>query len=110
MFEVKKRDGLARIAEYTRGEETVRLPCVMDTEILFPDLANRSFSNVPLAAPESFVATYLTQSQDQPVTVHPAIPAKASSGDCVMVANWNTILQNPRSYTEWLVRLKEQSP
>ena len=110
MFEVKKRDGLARIAEYTGGEETVRLPCVMDTETLFPDLANRSFSNVPLAAPEAFVATYLTQSQDQPVTVHPAIPPTASSGDCVMVANWNTILENPRNYTEWLVRLKEQLP
>jgi archaeosine synthase len=110
MFEVKKRDGLARIAEYTDGEKTVRLPCVMDTESLFPDLANRSFTNVPLAAPGAFAAAYLSPKNDQPVTVHPALPAEAASGDCVMVANWNTVLHNPRSYTEWLVGLKEHLP
>ncbi|MDD1681792.1 MAG: pseudouridine synthase, partial [Methanoregula sp.] len=109
-FEVKKRDGLARIAEFTSGEETIRLPGVMDTEALFPDLANRSFSNVPLAAPEAFVAASLSRSKDQPRTIHPALPPEASSGDCVMAANWNTVLDNPRNYTDWLVLLKEQLP
>ena len=108
-FEVKKRDGLARISEYTDGEMTVRLPCVMDTDSLFPGLANRSFSNVPLAAPEAFAAAYL-HSEGQPVTVHPALPQEAASGDCIMVANWNTALSNPRNYTEWLVKLKEHLP
>jgi archaeosine synthase len=110
MFEVKKRDGLARIAVFTSGEETVRLPCAMDTEDLFPDLANRYYSNVPLAAPEPFVARYLSPGQGQPVTVHPALEGKASSGDCIMVANWNTTLENPRNYAEWLIRLKQQLP
>jgi archaeosine synthase len=110
MFEVKKRDGLARIAEYACGGETIRLPWVMDTEVLFPGLANRSFSNVPLAAPGAFAAAYLPPSASQPVTVHPALTPTARSGDCVMAANWNTALENPRNYTEWLVRLKEQIP
>ncbi len=109
MFEVKKRDGLARIAEYACGGETIRLPWVMDTEVLFPGLANRSFSNVPLAAPEAFAAAY-RHSEGQPVTVHPAMPQDAASGDCIMVANWNTALSNPRNYTEWLVKLKEHLP
>jgi len=110
MVEVKKRDGLARTGILTSGDETVRLPGVLDTEVLFPDLADFSFSNVPLIAPEAFAAAYLPLSHGQPVTVHPALPPKASSGDCVMVANWNTALENPRSYTEWLVRLKEHLP
>ena len=109
LFEVKKRDGLARISEYTDGEMTVRLPCVMDTDALFPGLANRSFSHVPLAAPGAFAAAYL-HSEGQPVTVHPALPPEAASGDCIMVANWNTALSNPRNYTEWLVELKEHLP
>ncbi|MDD1680797.1 MAG: archaeosine synthase subunit alpha [Methanoregula sp.] len=108
--EVKKRDGLARTGILTLGEEIVRLPGVLDTEVLFPDLADLSFSNVPLTAPEPFVAAYLAPSEGQPVTVHPALAITASSGNCVMVANWNTALGNPRSYTEWLVRLKEHLP
>ncbi len=110
LFEVKKRDGLARTSEYTDGEKTVRLPCVMDTESLFPGLAEHSFSNVPLAAPTAFAAAYLPPGKGQPVTVHPALPPEAASGDCVMVANWNTALSNPRNYTEWLVALKEHLP
>ena len=109
-FEVKKRDGLARIAVYSRGELEIRLPCAMDTEILFPDLADRAFSNVPLAAPQSFASAWLSPGKDQPVLVHPAIPPSVSSGDCVMAGNWNSVLDNPRGYTDWLVRLKEQIP
>ncbi len=109
-FEVKKRDGLARIAVYSREEAEIRLPCATDTEVLFPDLAVRSFSNVPLAAPESFASAWLTPGKDQPYLVHPAVPPSVSSGDCVMAGNWNTTLDNPRSYSDWLVRLKEQIP
>jgi archaeosine synthase len=110
LFEVKKRDGLARISVFTSRDATVRLPGAMETEALFPDLEDRSFSNVPLTAPEVFVAKYLSSSLNPPVTVHPALPGNASSGDCVMVANWGCALQNPRSYTEWLIRLKEHLP
>jgi len=109
-FEVKKQDGLARIAEFTRGGKTIRLPCAMDTGALFSELADRSFSNVPLAAPEAFAAAYLPSGKGQPVTVHPALQPEAASGDCVMVANWNTVLDNPRNYIEWLIRLKEIIP
>ena len=108
--EVKKRDGLARIAVYSCGDEVIRLPCAIDTDTLFPDLADRSFTNVPLAAPESFASAFFVPAKGQPVLVHPALSPDTSSGDCVMAGNWNTVLDNPRSYSDWLVRLKEQIP
>lgn len=110
LFEVKRRDGLARISLYTVGEDTFRLPSVMDTDSLFPGLAGLSMTNVPLTAPEAFASMYLTPPEGQPVPVHPSVPHAASSGDCVMVANWNTAFSNPRRYVDWLVGLKTTIP
>ncbi|RXE55233.1 pseudouridine synthase [Methanoculleus taiwanensis] len=107
-YEAKKRDGLARISTFEDGDRGLSLPAAVETEILFPDLAARAFSNVPLAADPSFVRRYLAVGAGQPVAIHPAAENTASSGDAVMAADWHTALQNPRNYVEWLVALKEQ--
>ncbi len=109
-FEVKKRDGLARISILFHELGDIRLPCVMDMDPLFPGLANLSISNVPLGAPAPFASAYLAKGNDQPVVVHPTVTPTASSGDCVMVSGWNTAISNPRSYTGWLVHLKSIIP
>jgi archaeosine synthase len=108
--EVKRRDGPARISILTTPDGPVRLPAVMDTLRLFPDLASREFSNVPLAAPEPFASRYHCRGSGQPVAVHPALVPDVSSGDCVLVPGWHTALANPRNYVDWLVHLKEAIP
>jgi len=109
-YEVKRRDGPARISVLTTADGPVRLPAVMDTLRLFPDLARRGLSNVPLAAPESFAGRYHYPGSGQPVAVHPALIPDVSSGDCVLVPGWHTALSNPRDYVHWLVHLKETIP
>jgi archaeosine synthase len=108
---VKRRDGLARTGVFTSGGTTLTFPAAVDTDTLFPSLASLRHANVPLSAPPEFAARYLVKSESvQPVPIHPSVPPKAQSGDCVMVANWHTAPANPRSYVEWLVSLKEQVP
>ena len=109
-FEVKKRDGLARIAVFALDDRSITLPAVLDTDEIFPDLRERGFTHVPLGADEAFASRYLPARKDLPVTLHPAVPPAAASGDGVMIANWHTALANPRNYTDWLVRLKTQAP
>jgi archaeosine synthase len=108
--EVKRRDGPARISVLTTADGPVRLPAVMDTLRLFPDLASRELSNVPLAAPELFAMRYHCRGSGQPVAVHPALVPEVSSGDCVLVPGWHTALANPRDFVDWLVHLKEAIP
>jgi len=108
--EVKRRDGPARISILTTPDGPVRLPAVMDTLRLFPDLSSRELSNVPLAAPEPFARRYHCRGSGQPVAVHPALVPDVSSGDCVLVPGWHTALSNPRNYVDWLVHLKEAIP
>ncbi len=109
-FEVKRRDGLARISVLTTSDGPILLPAAADTLRLFPDLACREFSNVPLAAPEDFARTYHHRGSGQPVAIHPAVVPDADSGDCVLVSGWHTALANPRDYVDWLVQLKEAVP
>ncbi len=109
-YEVKRRDGLARISVLTTHDGPLRLPGVTDTLRFFPDLACRELSNVPLAAPGDFARRYFYRGSGQPVAIHPALPPDAASGDCVVVPGWHTTLAHPRSYVEWLVRLKEAVP
>jgi archaeosine synthase len=108
-FEVKRRDGLARIGEYHDGTADLSLPAAVDTELLFPGLADHPWSNIPLQAPREFVEEYF-EPTEQPVQVHPLADVTADSGACVMVANWHTTLDNPRAYVRWLVGLKESQP
>lgn len=109
-YEVLRRDGLARISVLASPDGPIRLPAVVDPLRLFPDLACRELSNVPLAAPEEFARRYHRRGSGQPIAVHPALEPDASSGDSVLVPCWNTALSNPRDYVDWLVRLKEAVP
>lgn len=105
-FEVKRRDGLARISSYLTEEGPLELPCAVDTGTLFPDLSQRRLSNVPLSAPANFAGRYRYSGEGQPVEVHPAAIPRVSSGDCVMVPCWSAALSNPRDYVSWLVSMK----
>lgn len=108
--EIKRRDGLARTGIFIVNNHTIRIPAVLDTAALFPALTTMSGTNIPLAADKEFVRTFHVQHGDQPVTIHPLLDNPAHSGDCVMVANVHTALQNPRDYVSWLVALKEKTP
>jgi archaeosine synthase len=110
-FEVKRRDGLARISIFRHEERSIHLPSAVDTLELFPDLGKRALSNVPLPAPDDFARSWFVQGTGQPVAVHPALDEQVvSSGDCVMVGNVHTALANPRDFTTWLIGLKQKIP
>jgi archaeosine synthase len=109
-FEVKRRDTLARVSLLTTASGSVRLPAVADMPTLFPDLSCREFSNVPLSAPEAFARRYHARGSGLPVAVHPALEPDVSSGDCVIVPCWHTVLSHPREYVEWLITLKGAIP
>ena len=109
-FDIRKRDGLARAGIVSIDERRIPFPAVIDAEAIFPSLAIQTDTNVPLSAPPAFVGTYLVKNEGQPVTIHPALPNLAVSGDVVMAANWHTALANPRHYVTWLKDLKEKTP
>ncbi len=112
-FDIKKRDGLARTGLMS-GDEVpgapVPFPAVIDIESLFPALASRGCTNVPLSAPPEFAKTYVPTGAGMPVTIHPALENPAISGDVVMAANWYTALANPRQYVAWFKALREKTP
>ncbi|MDD1702581.1 MAG: DUF5591 domain-containing protein, partial [Methanoregula sp.] len=112
-IDIRKRDGLARTGILSGDNGSipqVPFPAVLDTETVFPSLAARGCTNVPLGAPAEFVKTYIPRGRDQPVTIHPAFENPAESGDIVMAAGWHTALANPRQYVAWLKALKEKTP
>jgi len=109
-FDIRKRDGLARIGVLDTGTMTVKLPAAADTEVLFPALANVPFINIPLSAPAKLVQEFPPVIPGGPVIIHPQMETTAKSGDCVMAANWQTAFSNPRNYVDWLVALKEKTP
>jgi archaeosine synthase len=110
-FTIRKRDGLARIAFFqAEGDEPIKLPTARECDVLFPALESTGFTNLPLSAPPSLVKDYPPVTGIQPVVIHPHLDNTAQSGDCVMVANWHTALENPRNYVNWLISLKEKTP
>jgi len=109
-IDIRKRDGLARAGLLSLDNKTLPFPAVLETETVFPSLATRDGTNVPLGAPAEFVKTWITKGRDQPVAIHPALENPAESGDVVMPAGWHTALANPRKYTEWLKILKDKTP
>lgn len=110
-FNIRKRDGLARTGTFEPdGAPAVKLPAALDTEALFPALGQYAIANVPLAAPASFVKEFLPRDGSQPVMIHPLQENIATSGNCVMAAGWHIAMANPRTYTEWLITLKEKTP
>ena len=109
-MEIKRRDGLARSGLLTIDDAPLLFPAAIETEMIFPSLGARQHTNVPLSAPTGFAATYIKNNGEQPIAIHPSLDNPATSGDCVLVANWQTALSNPRNYVKWLVALKEKTP
>ncbi|HPD74729.1 MAG TPA: archaeosine synthase subunit alpha [Methanoregulaceae archaeon] len=110
--DIRRRDGLARGGMITAGTARVPFPAALDTGPLFPALMNQQGTNVPLGADPAFARTYILQPEGtgEPVIIHPALPTDiAHSGDCVVVANWHTVMDNPRQYVDYLVILKEKT-
>ena len=108
--DIRRRDGLARSGTFSAGDLILPFPAVIDTVQLFPSLMAQKLTNVPLAADAEFARAYVEQPDGQPAVIHPALENPAKSGDVVMAANWNTVLENPRQYVEYLVALKEKTP
>ncbi|GAA5262640.1 archaeosine synthase subunit alpha [Methanocalculus sp. MC3] len=109
-FEVRRRDGLARYGLYTTGDVTIETPAVIDPITVFPDLASRPFSNIPLQADEAFVKEWFEQAGEQPIPVHPVLSEGISSGDAAIISCWHTALTNPRTYTEWVEQFISSLP
>ncbi|MDD1677191.1 MAG: archaeosine synthase subunit alpha [Methanomicrobiales archaeon] len=108
--DIKKRDFLARTGFFTHGGERIPLPAVVNMQDLFPDLAMRTRTNIPLAAPAAFVTKYHSSGPTEPFEVHPNMSGAVPSGSCVMVANWHTAFHHPRDYVGWLLALRERIP
>jgi archaeosine synthase len=109
-FDIRKRDGLARSGIFQTDTNSLKLPTALAVETLFPDLDTRDGTNLPLCAPSALVKHYPPRNNGQPVSIHPHLDNPAHSGDCVMVADWQTALLNPRNYVDWLIGLKEKTP
>jgi archaeosine synthase len=109
-FDIRKRDGLARSGIFQTDTLSLKLPAALAIETLFPDLDTRDGINLPLCAPSAMVKSYPPFKNGQPVTIHPHLDNPAHSGDCVMVADWQTALLHPRNYVDWLIGLKEKTP
>jgi len=103
-FEVRRRDGLARTGVYTTGEVTIATPAIIDPLTVFPDLANRPHSHIPLQANEGWIAAYGKKPAGQPYPVYPASPGGIGSGDAVIMPCWHTALTHPRQYADWIQR------
>jgi archaeosine synthase len=110
LFDIRRRDCLAREGIFSRGDFTVRTPGVIDIPAVFPDLDREAGTNVPLAADAAFVSRYHHPGTGSPVVVHPLGQEEVSSGDLVVVANWHTVLSRPPDFVRYLAALKERLP
>ncbi|HUU75248.1 MAG TPA: archaeosine synthase subunit alpha [Methanoregulaceae archaeon] len=110
MFDIKKRDGMARIGIFSNEGVEITLPAAIEPQDIFPDLRKECLTNIPLSADREFTARYFEHPPGQPVPVHPAIHPDAESGACIMVPCWHTAFFNPRNYVNWLIRLKSMVP
>ena len=107
----RRRDGLARTGVLYQGARPpLRLPAVAGWREHFADPGTLQNTNLPLCAPVAFVSQYPPPEGIQPVSIHPQRENRAQSGDCVMVAGWQTAFHNPRNYVDWLIGLKEKTP
>ncbi|MBR4987790.1 MAG: DUF5591 domain-containing protein [Methanocorpusculum sp.] len=103
VFDVRKRDGLARIGLLKDGETVVSTPAVCDMQALFPSLGERGFTNLPLSAGVSDAEAYFTAGAE-PSAVHPNAEAAEDAG-VYLFANWNNTLTDSRRYIEYLEKL-----
>ncbi len=109
-FEIRHRDGLARIIILRRMDREFVLPAALDTEELFPTLGTRRHSNIPISAPPGFVREYGHAGTEEPYTIHPAGVFTVPGGEVAIVPGWHTALENPEQYVNWLIALKERVP
>jgi archaeosine synthase len=110
LFEIRRRDCLAREGIFSHGDLTIRTPGIIDIPKVFPDLDRETGTNVPLAADAAFVSRYHRPGAGAPVVVHPLGEEKVASGDLVVVANWHTVLSRPREFVRHLASLKGRLP
>ncbi|HJJ68776.1 MAG TPA: archaeosine synthase subunit alpha [Methanocorpusculum sp.] len=103
VFDVRKRDGLARIGMLKNGETVLSTPAVCDMQELFPSLGERGFTNLPLSAGVSDAEAFF-EAGVEPSAVHPNAEAADDAG-VYLFANWNNTLTDSRRYIEYLEKL-----
>ncbi|MGE5832625.1 MAG: pseudouridine synthase, partial [Methanomicrobiales archaeon] len=110
LFDIRRRDCLAREGTFSREGYSVRTPGIIDIPDVFPGLDGETGTNVPLSADAEFVSRYHHPGTESPVVVHPLGREEVSPGDLVIVANWQTTLSRPRDFVRYLVSLKGRLP
>ncbi|MGA2934929.1 MAG: archaeosine synthase subunit alpha [Methanomicrobiales archaeon] len=110
LFDIRRRDCLAREGIYSHGDLGVRTPGIIDIPAFFPALDRETVTNVPLSASAGFVSRYRRSGEGSPVVVHPLGKEPVTSGDLVVVANWHTILARPPDFVSYLAALKGRIP
>lgn len=103
VFDVRKRDGLARIGMLKNGETVLSTPAVCDMQELFPSLGERGFTNLPLSAGVSDAEAFF-EAGVEPSAVHPNAEAADDAG-VYLFANWNNTLTDSRRYIEYLEKI-----
>jgi len=106
LFNIRRRDCLAREGTYAHGEREVRTPGIIDIPAFFPALDRETGTNVPLSASAGFVSRYQHPGDGSPVVVHPLGKESVASGALVVVANWHTVLSRPHDFIRYLTTLK----
>jgi archaeosine synthase len=110
LFDIRRRDSLAREGIYSHGDLAVRTPGIIDIPAFFPALDRETGTNVPLSASAGFVSRYQHPGDGSPVVVHPLGKESVASGDLVVVANWHTVLSRPHDFVRYLTTLKGKIP
>jgi archaeosine synthase len=110
LFDIRRRDCLAREGIFSQGDLEVRTPGVIDMQQISPALAREAWTNVPLAASAGFVSRYQHSGAGSPLVVHPLGKEPVTSGDLVVVANWHTVLARPPDFVRFLAALKGRVP
>ncbi|MDD3976720.1 archaeosine synthase subunit alpha [Methanomicrobium antiquum] len=110
MFEALKRDGLARTGIYSKDSgESIETPSAIDADSFFPDLKEHEFSNIPLFANKKFVDKNSPEYKEL-IFIHPESENKGVFGDCLILSNWHTVLENPKYYVKMLLKMKGNHP
>jgi len=110
LFDIRRRDCLAREGIFSQGDLAVRTPGVIDMQRISPPLDRETGTNVPLPASAGFVSRYQRSGDGSPLVVHPLGKEPVTSGDLVVVANWHTVLARPPDFVRFLASLKGRLP
>ncbi|HJJ90684.1 MAG TPA: archaeosine synthase subunit alpha [Methanocorpusculum sp.] len=108
-FDVRVHDGFARIGILRINGEDIHTPTIIETGKIFPSLADRSFTNLPLSVPQFDADKYYVPGKD-PVSFHPLESCPAVSGDVVMISGWRSALKDARRAIEYLIALHTAPP